>query len=76
MNQQVNLKLGLPAAHFDIDDATLIGNVTTAQQLFFSIDGIPLELTLAYEILDPYWQPSLQLQADNQDSFGGDIELF
>lgn len=76
VNQQVNLKLGLPAAYFDIDDATLIGHDATAQQLFFSVDGIPLELTLAYELLDPHWQPSLNWQAETEDTFGGEIELF
>lgn len=76
VSQQIYLKLGLPEAYFDIEDATPVGIDATTQQLYFSVDGIPFVCSLAYEIKDPHWQPSLQFSANAQESFGGDIELF
>lgn len=76
VSQQIYLKLGLPEAYFDIEDATPFGSDAMAQQLYFSVDGIPFACSLAYDIKDPHWQPSLQFVPDTQESFGGEIELF
>lgn len=76
VSQQIYLKIGLPEAYFDIEDATLFGGDAMAQQLYFSVDGVPFACSLAYDIKDPHWQPSLQYVTDAQESFGGEIELF